>query len=196
MILGALLRPWRRVKRDRGPETIFVMARENHKIVAYLGLTRYAISRAIVVLDTEAGSGLIKYLLIPYELQKRIRLPESQFNVRDASNRLVSIVGTINFSADDGSRSAIVNFNVVKRLGTEVLLGCGFCNAHVDAIRPKERVIELADKTTVSILKGPQKRFKNMFPIPEYREYIAPKSRPNHKVFVGKTVILQPESQN
>lgn len=32
--------------------------------------------------------------------------------------------------------------------------------------------------------------------MPEYQEYIAPEGRPNHKVFVGKTVILQPESQN
>lgn len=57
-------------------------------------------------------------------------------------------------------------------------------------------VIKFADGATVSILKRPQKCSKNMIAIPEAQKYLTPKARPNHKVNIRKTVILQPLSQN
>lgn len=77
-----------------------------------------------------------------------------------------------------------------------VILGRNFCDSHVEAIQPRKQVIELADGATIRILKMPQKRSKDMVPIPGNQEYIALKCRKNHKVFGGKTVILQSGSQN
>lgn len=45
-------------------------------------------------------------------------------------------------------------------------------------------------------MKGPQERSKNMVSIPEDQKCTAPKGRPNHEVFVSKTVISQPGIQN
>lgn len=196
MTLAALQRSWRQIKRDQQPETIFVVAKQNYEIAAYLGLTRHATTWVTVVLDTGAGPSFIKHSLIPYEFQKHVQPLESQLSERDAGNQLVSIAGTISLSVNVKSQSTIEKFNAVKRLGTEAILGCDFCDAHVKAIRPGKQVIKLAVGTTVPILKGPQTRSKNMAPIPGNQEYIAPMGRPNCKVFASETVLLQPESQN
>ena len=68
MLIGALQRPWRPIKRMKEPETIFIMARRNYKIAAYIGLTRSATSRFAAVLDTGAGSSFIRSSVIPTNL--------------------------------------------------------------------------------------------------------------------------------
>lgn len=196
IVLGTIKRRWRRVKREREPETIFVIVRRNWKIATCVGLTRHGTTRAIAVFDTGALSGFIKYSFITYELQNLIRSTESQMSVRDASDRLVSIVRTIELSVIVGSRSAVVKFTVVERVGTEIILGFNFSDAHVEAIRSWWRVIKLADGTSEPIFKEPQKLSIDMVLIPEDQEYTAPRSRPNLKVFVRKTVILEPWPQN
>ena len=138
MLIGALQRPWRPIKRMKEPETIFIMARRNYKIAAYIGLTRSATSRFAAVLDTGAGSSFIRSSVIPESMHKLIRPLDSELSVRDANNRRVAISGTLNLAVQVGTRTEVVKFNVVERLGTEVILGCDFCDKHVEAIRPRK----------------------------------------------------------
>ena len=98
-------------------------------------------------------------------------------NVKDANNRRVSIAGTVNLTVQVGTRSEIVKFNVVERLGTDVILGCDYCDKNVKAIRPRNLLVELDDGTSVPILKQPESRAKDLVPLPEAQEYITPKRR-------------------
>ena len=95
-----------------------------------------------------------------------------------------------------GSRFEVVKFNVVERLGTDVILGCDFCDKHIEAIRPRKRLIELDDGTTVPILKRPESRAKHSVPLPAEQEYIPPKGRSSSRVYASPTTILKPQSQN
>lgn len=72
MIPRALQCRWGVVKRNREQETIILMGRKNYKIADYLGFTRLATTRIIVVLNMEAVPSFIKHSLLPYEPQKRI----------------------------------------------------------------------------------------------------------------------------
>ena len=95
-----------------------------------------------------------------------------------------------------GSRFEVVKFNVVERLGTHVILGCDFCDKHIEAICPRKRLIELDDGTTVPILKRPEGRTKQSVPLPAEQKYIPPKGRSSSRVYASRTVILKPQSQN
>lgn len=171
------------------------MARRNYKIEAYIGHTRRALKRYSVVLDTGAGSSFLKAALIPDELRHLIRPLEDNISVRDASNRIVMIGGTITLVVNIGNRTSTnVTFNVVERLGTDVILGCDFCDSHVEAIRPRLRVIELTDGTAVPIIKGPPKRSSNLVPLPKEQEFVAPTGRASRKICVNKTITLEPQA--
>lgn len=128
------------------------MARRNYKIAAHLELTKHTTTLVTVELDTGAGSSIIKHSLMSHELQKHARPLESQLSVRDASSRLVSIAGSIILSVNVESQSAIAKCNVAERLRTEVILGCEFFDAQVEAKRPRKRVFKLTDGTTIPIL--------------------------------------------
>lgn len=114
--------------------------------------------------------------------------------MKDASNRLVLIAGTPNFSVNVMSQFAIVRLIVAESLETDVILGCDLCDAHVWAICLRNREVQLADGATVPILQGPQKRSKEIFPLLKERGCIALKSHSNHKIIACKKVILQPGS--
>lgn len=79
------------------------MVRRDYMITVYIVVTRHANMLVIAVLYIGAGSGVIKHLLITYELQKLVRPTVSEFGVRDASNQLVSVEGTIDLSVNVGS---------------------------------------------------------------------------------------------
>ena len=68
---------------------------------------------------------------MPAEMQKLIQPLEVEYNVKDANNRRVAIDGTINLAVQVGSRFEVIKFNVVERLGTDVILGCDFCDKHI-----------------------------------------------------------------
>ena len=171
------------------------MAKRNYKIAAYLGLSRKSTARFVVVLDTGAGSSFIRKSLLTHELQKSIQPLTEEYNVKDANNRRITIEGTINLAVQVGTRFEIVKFNVVERLGTDVILGCDYCDKHVEAIRPRRRIVELDDGTTVPILKKPEGRAKHAVPLPAEQEYVTPKGRPTPKIYSTKTVILKPNTQ-
>lgn len=62
--------------------------------------------------------------------------------------------------------SAIVPLDVVERLGKDVIFGCDFCVAHLEAIGTRFRIANLTDGPTVSIIDGCPKRLLNAAPVP------------------------------
>ena len=116
-------------------------------------------------------------------MQKLIQPLQVEYNVKDANNRRVAIDGTISLAVQVGSRFEIVKFKVVERLGTDVILGCDFCDKYLEATHPRKRPIELHDGTTVPILKRLEGRAKHSVPLPAEQEYIPPKGRSSSRVY-------------
>ena len=85
---------------------------------------------------------------MPDELLNKIRPLDDELVIRDAGNRNVAFRGTINLTVELGTRVEAVPFLVVDRLSTQVILGCDFCDKHVEYIRPRQRVIVMDDGTT------------------------------------------------
>ena len=194
--IGILSRPWRRIINKKEPETVFVLAKRNYKVYAYLGLTKKSTNRYMVVLDTGAGSSFIRRNALPSEAWKLIRPLHSTVRIRDANNRSLNIQGTVNLTCTVGGRSEIVTFYVVERLATEVILGCDYCDKHVESIRPRRRLVEMEDGSTVPIVRRPDKRKHNTVPLPEEQEYVPLKGRISNKIAVSKEIKLPPETQS
>ncbi len=147
------------------------------------------------VLDTGAGSSFIRKELIPRTLLDQVKSVSERLDIRDASNRRVSILGKLRLRVRLGGRTEWVHFNVVHNLGTDVILGCDFLDRHVDAIRPRNRLVTLVDGTSVPILRGhrPSKLYQRILlePEPATEKTVRPSSR----VKVRTQIVLQPGTQ-
>ncbi len=174
---------------------MFVMTRQNYRVNAYIGVNECSMTCLASVLDTGAGSSFIKKEILPAALLERVKGIPNPTDIRDASNRRVSILGKIRLRVRLGSRSDWVHFNVVQNLGTEVILGCDFMDKHVDAIRPRKRKVTLDDGTSVPILRRhtPSKWYRTMIPEPE----AASDKTVNEasKVKILTPIVLKPGSQ-
>lgn len=149
--IGTYQRPWIRVTRHEESETAFVMAHENFRIECYFVHTRLATERYSVVLDTCGGSSMTQILLIPRKLQHHNRPLENHRNVQYASKDIKLIAGTIALLVNVGNQSsANVTFKVIERMVIEVILKSDFYNAHIVAIRPRQKSIKLIGGTAVS----------------------------------------------
>ncbi len=174
---------------------MFILAKRNYKVHAYLGLTSKRTTRFTVVLDTGAGSSFIRKDCLPPDVQKLIKPLHSAVKIKDANNRRVNLVGRINLVCQIGTRSEIVTFYVAERLATTVILGCDFCDRYIESIRPRRRLIQLDDGSTVPIVRKPDKRADNSVPLPEDQEFTPRKGRISPKVTVHKNVTIQPQRQ-
>ena len=179
---GALQRPWRRITRKRHKGDLFVLARRNYKIHADLGFTRRDMARFEVTLDTGAGSSFVRKDVIPEKYWPSIRPLREDVRVRDAGNRSVRIAGTLDLVVNIGSRLETVRFYVVDKLAVTVILGCDFCDKHVDSIRPRKRTVVLDDGTEVPILKKPEPRGPDAIPLPRAQEYVPAGRKPSDKI--------------
>ena len=172
-----------------------MLARRNYKVYADLGISTRVTTRHLSVLDTGAGSSFIRRSDLPPNADKRIVKLDAKMRVRDANNRLLPIVGKVALFVRLGSRLERITFYVSDRLAAPVILGCDFCDTHVEAIRPRRRVVELDDGTTVPIVRRPQKRSAKAPPLPEEQQYVPPPGRASTKITAVTPTLLPPESQ-
>ena len=189
--IGFLQRPWIRVKHDSNPEAIFVLAKRNYKVYANLGLTVRSTKRFVVILDTGAGSSFITLGSIPQAMRKEIHTLKDEPNIRNASGKSVPIVGTIDLMVQIGTSSEFVTFYVSENLATSVILGCYFCDHHVEAIKPRLTVVEMDDGSMVPIVRQPSKPNANL-PLPEEQTFTPRKKRQSTKIKTTRSVKLQP----
>ena len=91
--------------------------------------------------------------------------------IKDAGNRNVKIAGKITLTVMLGNRGGSISFYVIERLTTQVILGCHFCDKHVEAIKPRQRLVEMDDGTTVPILRTSARK-ANAVPLPPEQEFV------------------------
>ena len=184
--IGLLCRPWRRIRKEKEPGTIFILSRTNYKVHANLGITTKAMRRFAVVVDTGAGSSFIRKSALAPGMEKLIKPIMAGVPIKDANNNRLKIAGRIDLVCQIGDRADTVSFYVAEKLATDVILGCNYCDHHVEAIRPRKRLIEMVDGSTVPIIRKPSKRAKDAVPLPEEQEYIPLKERKDRKIVVDK----------
>ena len=93
--LSVLRRPWRRVRRPRWTDCVFVLAKRNYKVHAVIRPTRRQTPLFEAILDTGAGSSLIRKDALPEKIWCLIRPIREGVRIKDAGNRNVRIAGKI-----------------------------------------------------------------------------------------------------
>ena len=190
-----LCRPWkRRIRRYKHEQCMF-LSRQNYKIRAYIGTSARALIQYITVVDTGAGSSFVKQEALSPEVLKTLKPLPEQVRVRDANNRRLNILGTVELNVRIGNRQDKVNFYVVERLATDFILGCDFCDKHVEAIRPRKRLIELDDGTTIPIVRGSKKARGRNIPVPSEGSASPNARASSSKIVTTEDVTLPANSQ-
>ena len=91
-------------------------------------------------------------------------------------------------------RVETISFYVVERLTTQAILGCDFCGKHVEAIKPRQRLVEMDDETNVPILRTSFRK-ANAVPLPLEQEFVPKKKRLSKRLAVAEAVVIQPRTQ-
>ena len=114
--------------------------------------------------------------------------------IKDAGNCNFRIAGKITLTVMLGHRVESISFYSVERLTTQVILGCDFCDKHVEAIKPRQRFVEMDDGTTVPILRTSVRK-SNAVRLPPEQEFFPKKRRQSTRLAVAEAVVLQPSTQ-
>lgn len=109
--------------------------------------------------------------VIPHSMRNNIRVNGRDQSICDAGTHLIEVHGTIDLTVELGTRLEVVKFNVFERLSTEAILGCDFCDKHVEEIRTHQRLVELDNCTAAPNIRHPFERKKNSAPLPEKQEF-------------------------
>ena len=81
-----------------------LFSRQNYKIRAYIGTSAKALIQYITVLDTGVGSSFVKKEALSMEVLKTMKPLREQVRVRDANNRRLNILGTVELNVRIGNR--------------------------------------------------------------------------------------------
>lgn len=126
--------------------------------------------RLVLIIDTEAGSTFISLSEITKALPRRTRKTYRVTNVCNKSGNTLPLVGTIELMAQIGTSTSFVTFIVANQLVTSVILGCGFCDQNVEAIKPRFVILDTDDGLTVTTVRKPSKTNTEV-PLPEKQTF-------------------------
>lgn len=111
--------------------------------------------------------------------------------IRDANIRPVEILGWVRDHVNLSSKSEVPLY-VVECLEPTVILGCDFCDMHIESIRPCRHIVDLHDGTTVLIIREQPKRTVGSTELPYKEIYVAAEGRVSDKTTIGAEVTLAP----
>ena len=189
-----LRRPWHRSNNEKNPDRILVMSKRNYKVYADIGPDRTRLRRLLSVVDTGAGPNFIRREELPPGIEKDIRygpLPD----ICDANDRPLRMIGTIRLVVRLGRLVSLADFIICQQLAAPMILGADYCDRFVEAIRPRKKLIELDDGSTVPIVRRPLKRHPKLTPLPEGLDYDRTSGRVSPKVRAAETIIIPAKSQ-
>lgn len=146
------------------------MAKHNCKAYANIGSTRRATRRYAVLLDICAGSNFTHKDIIPSKVWNKSN-PSSYINVRDANSRKGHRSETINPAVEIGDSVEMIYFIVVKRIASNVLLGCNYCERNIEDIKTLQRIVQLNDGKTITFICNLGRRNCNAAPLLEEKQF-------------------------
>jgi len=145
--------------------------------------------RILSDLDTGAVPNLVKLEAIPdgAEIQSADHVP-----IRGANGKPIDVAGRVYLTVRLGTQVSKREFLVCERLATDLILGCDYCDRHVEAILPRKRLVKLDDGTTVPIVRKASARPPGSPKLPPELVLGKTPSRRNPSVWVTKRVTLKP----
>lgn len=76
----------------------------------------------------------------------------------DANNKFLHMVGTVKFPVKLGNFYFHIDFIICQSLAAPAIFDADFCGRFVEAIRPRKKLIEPNEVSTLPIVKRPMKR--------------------------------------
>lgn len=122
--LGIIQLPCRVMKKFDEHERVFVMVRRNRKILENIRYYRRSTKTFATMLDTGARLSFNKNDVLHESLWKNIKRREKSIKICHDNNRSINVDGTIYLFDNIGGSVESVLVNIVKRLATQVILGC------------------------------------------------------------------------
>ena len=176
-VIFTLQHPWQRTLNRARPEAIFTMTKGNYRVYASIGLSYSLMRRMLTILDTGAGPNLIREDELDGDLTDLVK-KKSTPELYDANKNPLEVTGTIDLTVQLGTRTLVAPFLVVPKLAVPALLCADFCDEHVETIRPRRRIVELDDGTTIPIVR---RRFNNSLRDESSTYAKLPEIRPNRR---------------
>ena len=170
------------------------MSRRNYKVYADIGLDSNRLTRFLTILDTGAGPNFISRAELPDEVDGLIRhgpLPD----ICDANSNPLDMIGTVKLPVRLGHFLCLVEFIVCRSLAASAILGADYCDRFVEAIRPKKKLVELEDGSTIPIVRRPHRRTPRMAPLPPDMEYPDKNGRISPTVKMAESITIEPHNQ-
>lgn len=134
--------------------------------------TRGAKTRYSIVLDTAVRFRLFKASHILRKPQYCIQALEDHIRIQNASIRILKLAFTTVAAFYVEKRVSANAFIDVKHFGTNIILGIYFCDAHVEAIQPDQKVVEDINNTALHIAQTPQKQSLALYFVSEKQEIL------------------------
>ena len=146
------------------------MTKRNFKVYADIGESPTRLLRTLSVLDTGADPNFIRKNALPAGDLTPLSygpLPD----VSDANSNPIQVKGIMRLLIRLKTRAYWIEFIMCDSLAAPVILGCNFCDKHVEAILPRQRLVELEDGTTIPIVRKPLGRVRKAPPLPVAQEW-------------------------
>ena len=129
---------------------VFLMRRENYKVIIEYGTSSQTLHTSAAVLDTGAGPNCIREDAVPEDAVALIR-DEPNYRVFDANGNPLSLRGVVTLRVRAGSRLVKTDFIVCQTLQVAVILGIEFLDLQVEQIRPIDQNVTYRDGTVIPI---------------------------------------------
>ena len=150
--------------------------------------------RFVAILDTGAGSSFIRQDELPQHMQKNIEPLQQQVDIKNATGKPLPIAGTLRLSVQIGSKMEEVQLLVAEELETAIILGCDYCDEHVECIKPRRRIIGMDDGSMTPIVRRASRSQVEAL-LPEEQVDEERRKRISPKIKVTKFTRLPPGSQ-
>lgn len=162
----------------------------NYKVFAALGTNyRLLLLRHLCVLDTGGEANFVLLIIRPSNYEPMLE-PTVLPLVSDANNRPLRMLGQVSLVTSLGTSQVTLKFFLCQRLAAPAVLGCNFCDSHVESIHVQSRYVDLLDRTRVTIVRKPPKRDPEVVPLSLPQQYPKVSRRVLPKLRVVKRVVI------
>jgi gag-polyprotein putative aspartyl protease len=120
-------------------EVVCSLATRNYKVSATVGVSATVLRPVSAILDTGAGSNLIREKVLPEDWERYRILGPPEFHIVGAGGRRLLQKGKITLTVQLGTIKVQARFIVVESLAAECILGFQFIDRQVQAIHPEEK---------------------------------------------------------
>lgn len=191
-------RPFTGIVNTKKPEKMISLRKQNNGTIVNSRLVSLVMHKLPVILLTEAGSSVWREAKLTRFSQTQVVYESKSTKIHDADDKLLRIIGSMKRFVSVGPMEVVVSFSVCKQLVVPAILGCAFCDQHVERTYSKTRFVTLLDAWTESTVRhyGKQRSQRsaistNLKTVPFLKE----KGRVFHKISSTQRVGVPSYSQ-